>query len=58
MLDTDMLAQVSSFYAAAAVSAESKELSFGGKDIVILGDLLQLPPISEFRTIKPLYQSV
>ena len=55
MLDTAMLAQVSSSYAAAAVSTESKKLPFGGKDIIILGDLLQLPPISEYRAIKPLY---
>ena len=55
MLDAAMLARVSSSYAAAAVSPESKKLPFGVKDIIILGDLLQLPPISEYRAIKPLY---
>jgi hypothetical protein len=58
MLDAAMLARVSSCYAAAAISEENKTLPFGGKDIVIIGDLLQLPPISEYRAVKPLYDDM
>ena len=34
---------------------EEKKYEFGGKDMVIIGDLIQLPPISEWRNVKPLY---
>jgi len=58
MLDAAMLARISSCYAAASTSTTMKDLPFGGKDIVIIGDLLQLPPISEFRAVKPLYDDM
>jgi hypothetical protein len=58
MLDAAMLARVSSCYAAAATVTTNKDLPFGGKDIIIIGDLLQLPPISEFRSVKPLYDDM
>ena len=58
MLDAAMLARISSCYAAAATTEENKNLPFGGKDIVIIGDLLQLPPVSEFRAVKPLYEDM
>ena len=58
MLDAAMLARVSSCYAAAATVTTNKGLPFGGKDIIIIGDLLQLPPISEFRSVKPLYDDM
>ena len=58
MLDAAMLARVSSCYAAAATATTNKDLPFGGKDIIIIGDLLQLPPISEFRSVKPLYDDM
>ena len=58
MLDAAMLARISSCYASAATTQENKKRPFGGKDIVIIGDLLQLPPVSEFRSVKPFYEDM
>ena len=58
MLDAAMLARVSECYSAAASTQVNQNLPFGGKDIVIIGDLLQLPPISKYRLVKPLYDDM
>lgn len=58
MLDAAMLARVSECYVAAAFTDEEKEYNFGGKDMVIIGDLMQLPPVSEWRNVKPLYDDM
>ena len=58
MLNAAMLARVSECYCAAASTQENQNLPFGGKDIVIIGDLLQLPPISKYRLVKPLYDDM
>ena len=58
MLDAAMLGQISDGYAAAAISSEAKKLRFGGKNVVIIGDLLQLPPVSECRAVRPLYEDM
>jgi hypothetical protein len=55
MLDAAMLARISECYTAAAPTDESQKYHFGGKDMVIIGDLMQLPPVSEWRNVKPLY---
>ena len=58
MLDAAMLARVSECYVAAALTDEERENHFGAKDIVIIGDLYQLPPVSEWRNVKPLYDDM
>ena len=58
MLDAAMLARVSECYVAAAFTDEEKEYNFGGKDMVIIGDLMQLPPVSEWRNVKPFYDDM
>ena len=58
MLDAAMLARISECYTAAALTDEAKKHYFGGKDMVIIGDLMQLPPVSEWRNVKPLYHDM
>ena len=58
MLDAAMLARISECYTAAALTEELQKYHFGGKDIVIIGDLMQLPPVSEWRNVKPLYDDM
>ena len=58
MLDAAMLARISECYTAAALTDEAKKHHFGGKDMVIIGDLIQLPPVSEWRNVKPLYHDM
>ena len=58
MLDAAMLARISECYTAAAPTDEAKKYHFGAMDMVIIGDLMQLPPVSEWRNVKPLYHDM
>ena len=58
MLDAANLCQISRGYSIAAIKPEFRKLHFGGKQFVLLGDLMQLPPVSEFRAVKPLYEDM
>ena len=58
MLDAANIAQICRGLSAAAISPEFKKRHFGGKHIIFLGDLMQLPPVSECRSVKPLYEDM
>ena len=58
MLDAANIAQICRGLSAAAISPEFKKRHFGGKQIIFLGDLMQLPPVSECRSVKPLYEDM
>ena len=58
MLDAAGIAQICRGYSAAAIKPEFQKLPFGGKHMIFLGDLMQLPPVSEFRAVKPLYEDM
>ena len=45
MLDTAMLTMISECYTAAALTDEAKKHDFGAMNMVIIGDLIQLPPV-------------
>lgn len=44
MLDADMLVQINDSYKESVTNLENKKLPFGGKDIIVKGELLQIPP--------------
>jgi len=46
VLDADMHLQISDGCKEAAINPEYKKLPFGGKHIIMIGELLQLPPVS------------
>lgn len=46
MLDADMLVQINDSYKESVTNLENEKLPFGGKDIIVKGDLLQIPPVS------------
>ena len=58
MLDAAMVARMSECLTAAASGVEEKKLKFGGKDIIFIGDEMQLSPVSEFRHVKPLFDDM
>ena len=47
MRDADMyLQKISDGCKEVLINSENKKLSFGGKHIIIIGELLQMPPVS------------
>ena len=58
MLDSAMIGSVDCAYNA-AVEEKNKEsdLAFGGRDLVLIGDLMQLAPVAKYRShlVRPLY---
>ena len=58
MLDAANIAQICRGLSIAAINPEFRKRHFGGKQIIFLGDLMQLPPVSECRCVKPLYEDM
>ena len=58
MLDAANIAQICRGLSIAAINPEFRKRHFGGKQIIFLGDLMQLPPVSECRSVKPLYEDM
>ena len=46
VLDEDMHLQIGDGCKGAVINPENEKLPFGGKHIIIIGELLQMPPVS------------
>ena len=57
-MDIAGIVQISRAFSAAAINPEFRQSKFGGKQMIFLGDLMQLAPVSECRCVKPLYEDM
>ena len=58
MLEAGSIVQICRAFSAAAINPELQQRKFGGMQMVFLGDLMQLAPVSEWRCVKPLYEDM
>lgn len=58
MLEAASIVQIGRGLSAAAINPELRQRNFGGMQMVFLGDLMQLAPVSECRCVKPLYEDM
>ena len=58
MLEAGSIVQICRAFSAAAINPELQQRNFGGMQMVFLGDLMQLAPVSECRCVKPLYEDM
>ena len=58
MLEAGSIVQICRAFSAAAINPELQQRKFGGMQMVFLGDLMQLAPVSECRCVKPLYEDM
>ena len=58
MLEAASVVQIGRGFSAAAINPELRQRNFGGMQMVFLGDLMQLAPVSECRCVKPLYEDM
>ena len=58
MMEAASIVQIARAFSAAAINPEFQQRDFGAKQMIFLGDLMQLAPVSECRCVKPLYEDM